>query len=59
MLTTILLGIVIAFFAGLGLRNLYRNFFQGESTCCASESGSCSCCSACGGAAKKEQMARE
>ena len=47
MLATCILGLVIAFLVGLGLRNLYRNFFRGESTCCSSETSGCSGCSAC------------
>ena len=47
MLATCILGAVSAFFVGLGLRNIYRNFFKGESTCCGSGSGGCAGCTSC------------
>ena len=34
MIATIILGVVIAAIFGVGLRNIYRNFFKGTSTCC-------------------------
>ena len=45
MLATIVLGIIIAFFFGLGLRTIYNNFFKGEAECCKSNCGGhCACC---------------
>ena len=41
MLATILIGIVIAAIFGVGIYNIYSNFFKGTSTCCKSECSSC------------------
>lgn len=41
MFATILLGIVIAVIFGIGIYNLYNNFFKGSSTCCKSKCSSC------------------
>ncbi len=41
MLATILIGIVIAAIFGIGIYNIYNNFFKGTSTCCKSECSSC------------------
>ena len=43
MLATIVLGMVIAALFGVGMYNLYNNFFKGTSTCCKTSSA-CSDC---------------
>jgi len=40
-IVTILLGIAIAVVFGIGIYNIYNNFFKGTSTCCKSECSSC------------------
>lgn len=44
MLATIVLGIIIAALFGVGMYNVYSNFFKGTSTCCKSECSGCSMC---------------
>ena len=43
MVATIVLGIVIAAIFGIGIYNIYNNFFKGTSTCC-KNSSACSEC---------------
>ena len=43
MIATIILGIVIAVIFGIGLHNIYRNFFKGTSTCCKTSSACSNC----------------
>ena len=43
MIATIVLGVIIAAIFGVGIYNLYSNFFKGTSTCCKT-SGACSNC---------------
>ena len=43
MTATVILGVVIAAIFGVGLRNIYNNFFKGEATCCKSEGGCANC----------------
>lgn len=55
MLATVILGLVIAFFFGLGLRTIYNNFFKGEAACCEAECGGCSGGSGCPHCAMKHK----
>ena len=43
MIATVILGLIIAAVFGVGIYNLYSNFFKGTSTCCKT-SGACSNC---------------
>ena len=43
MIATIVLGVIIAAVFGVGIYNLYNNFFKGTSTCC-KNSSACSEC---------------
>ena len=43
MITTIVLGIIIAAIFGVGIHNLYSNFFKGTSTCCKTSSACANC----------------
>ena len=40
MFATVILGILIAAIFAVGMRNIYNNFFKGESTCCKGECSS-------------------
>ena len=44
MIATVILGVIIAVIFGIGIYNIYSNFFKGTSTCCKSECSSCSMC---------------
>ncbi|MBR2179322.1 MAG: heavy-metal-associated domain-containing protein [Selenomonadaceae bacterium] len=43
MIATVILGVIVAAIFGVGIYNLYSNFFKGTSTCCKT-SGSCANC---------------
>ena len=43
MIATIILGIVIAAIFGVGMYNIYNNFFKGTSTCCKTSSACSNC----------------